>query len=127
MLCRPQHRARNMTMVTGIDAKSQTLVEAGVLNPHPTPERARDVGDETARNYRYQHSYGVILLASAWRGERPYAAIWCEHHEDILAERVDGRFDAWQVKTRQPELGAWTNRNPDFVNVIQRFAELFTV
>jgi tetratricopeptide (TPR) repeat protein len=114
-------------MVPGIEEKSQTLVEAGVLNPHPAPGRARDVGDETARNYRYQHSYGVILLASACRGERPYVAIWCEHHEDILAERVDGRFDAWQVKTRRPELGAWTNNNSDFVNVISRFAQLYTI
>src|ERR1700677_3321130 len=114
-------------MVTRTDAKSQTLAEAGALNPHPASGRARDVGDETARNYRYQHSYGVILLASACRGESPYIAIWCERHEDILAERVDGRFDAWQVKTRRPEAGAWTIANPEVVNALGRFAKLLAV
>ncbi len=84
----------------------------------------RDAGDETARNFRYQHSYGVILLAAASRGELPYAAIWCERHEDILAERLDGRFEAWQVKTRRPENGAWTSMDRDFLDALARFAPM---
>ena len=88
------------------------------------PQGARDAGDQTARNYRYQHSYGVILLASACRGERDYQAIWCEHHEDILAERTDGKFDGWQIKTRRPESGAWTTSSPDFVAALGRFVAL---
>ena len=70
------------------------------------------ISPAAARNYRYQHSYGVMLLASACRGERPYAAIWCERHEDILAERVDGRFDAWQVKTCRPIIGRLDKQKP---------------
>src|SRR5258708_5411397 len=66
-----------------------------------------DPGDATARNYRYQYGYGVILLVAASCGDLPYVAIWCEHHEDFLAERSDGRFDGYQVKTSRPELGAW--------------------
>lgn len=84
----------------------------------------RDAGDETSRNFRYQHSYGVILLTAASRGELPYAAIWCEMHEDILAERLDGRFEAWQIKTRKPENGAWTNMDRDFLDALARFAPL---
>ncbi|MBY3101161.1 DUF4297 domain-containing protein [Rhizobium laguerreae] len=90
----------------------------------PPPQNVRDVGDQTARNYRYQHSYAVILLASACRGERDYQAIWCEHHEDILAERTDGKFDGWQIKTRRPESGAWTTSSPDFVAALGRFVVL---
>jgi hypothetical protein len=90
--------------------------------PGRAGRRGRDVGDETARNYRYQHSYGVILLAAACRGERPYSAIWCEHHEDILAERRDGKFEAWQIKTRRPEAGPWTLENADFVGALKKFS-----
>lgn len=83
-----------------------------------------DSGDATARNYRYQHAYGVMLLVSAWRGDRPYAGIWCEHHEDFLAERTDGQFDAYQIKTRRPELGAWTVFAPEFAHALKRFTEI---
>ncbi|RWC47182.1 dsDNA nuclease domain-containing protein [Mesorhizobium sp.] len=96
------------------------------INPISS-KRGRDVGDETARNYRYQHSYGVILLTAASRGDRPYSAIWCEHHDDLLAERRDGKFEAWQVKTRRPEAGPWTLANADFLGALKRFADIKSV
>jgi Cap4 dsDNA endonuclease len=63
-----------------------------------------DPGDATSRNFRYQHAYGVVLLVAAKRGLRPYVAIWCEHHEDFLAQRDDGLFDGYQIKTARPEV-----------------------
>lgn len=84
----------------------------------------KDPGDATARNYRYQHSYGVILLVAAKCGDRPYLALWCEHHEDFLAERTDGRFDAYQVKTSKPELGPWTMADREVIASIGRFVDL---
>lgn len=94
-------------------------------HPDPATTRAQgDPGDATQRNYRYQHGYGVILLAAAARGERPYVALWCEHHEDLLAQRADGRFDAFQVKTSRPELGAWKMTDGDVVKSVGRFVEL---
>ena len=60
-----------------------------------------DPGDETQRNFRYQHAYGVLLLAACLSGQRHYTALWCEHHEDYLTEIGDGSFDAWQIKTRR--------------------------
>lgn len=109
------------------DPESSLLLEDAVQKRPATSGRSRDVGDETARNYRYQHSYGLILLASACRGERQYRAIWCEHHEDILAERDDGKFDGWQVKTRRPESGAWTTTNSDFVAALKKFVDLVRI
>jgi hypothetical protein len=74
----------------------------------PTEVRnTTDPGDATGRNFRYQHAYGVMLLTAARRGLRPYSAIWCEHHEDFLAERHDGTFDGYQIKISRPERGAW--------------------
>lgn len=91
----------------------------------PTSVRdASDPGDATGRNFRYQHAYGVMLLVAAKRGERPYVAIWCEQHEDFLAQRDDGLFDGYQVKTSRPELGAWRMNDPELVKSIGRFCDL---
>ena len=83
-----------------------------------------DPGDETHRNFRYQHAYGAILLAAAHRGDKPYVAIWCEHHEDLLAERHDGKYDGYQIKTSRPENGAWRMNDSEVVKSIGRFIDL---
>lgn len=83
-----------------------------------------DPGDETQRNFRYQHAYGVILLAACLSGQRPYAALWCEHHEDYLTEVGDGSFDAWQIKTRRREIGAWRLKDDALRDSLKRFALL---
>lgn len=93
----------------------------------PSPSEVRDhgdPGDETQRNFRYQHGYGVILLVGAARGELPYTSIWCEHHEDFLAERQDGLYDAFQVKTAKPEDGAWTWSREGLRHSVKRFTQL---
>jgi hypothetical protein len=84
-----------------------------------------DRGDDTQRNFRYQHAYGVILLVAGMTGKKPYSAIWCEHHEDLLCERHDGRFDAFQIKTRQPEHGYWSLTDEALKKSIKRFVLFF--
>ena len=86
-----------------------------------------DPGDATARNYRYQYGYGVILLVAAASKKKDYRAIWCEQQEDFLCEVQgddEGQFDAVQVKTRQPELGHWQTNSDAFVQSVKRFVEL---
>ena len=83
-----------------------------------------DPGDETQRNFRYQHAYGVILLVSASTNLRDYVAIWCEHHEDFLAERLSGTFHAYQIKTRQPEDGPWKLNDGPLRDSLKRFVRL---
>lgn len=90
----------------------------------PTEVRDHDPGDATQLNFAYQYGYGVILLAAAARGELPYITLWCEHHEDLLCERTDGLFDAYQIKTRQPERGPWQLIDDDFSKSIRRFVSL---
>jgi hypothetical protein len=100
--------------------------------PSPTPPSPvtrideSDPGDKTQRNFRYQHTYCVMLLVSGKLGFRPYVAIWCEQHEDCLAERVDKKFDAYQIKTSRPENGAWKLNNLDLIKTIGRFVDLVT-
>ena len=83
-----------------------------------------DGGVTTQRNFRYQHAYGVILLIASRAGKKPYKAIWCEYHDDLLGERHDGQFDAYQIKTRKPELGCWTLSDDALKKSIKRFTEL---
>jgi Cap4 dsDNA endonuclease len=81
-----------------------------------------DAGDDTQRRFSYQHAYGVILLLAAISGKKPYTAIWCEHHEDLLGQRDDGSFDAYQIKTQRSE--SWNLSSPALKKSIKRFFEL---
>jgi hypothetical protein len=100
------------------------MSEAGGIASPIQGRNHSDPGDETQRNFRYQHAYGVILLIAAARGHLPYASLWCEHHEDFLAERQDGYYDAYQIKTATPESGAWTWSREALLHSIKRFVEL---
>ncbi len=91
----------------------------------PTDSRDQsDPGDQVIRKFRYQHAYGVILAVLMINKVRPYRAIWCEQHEDLLAERDDDAFDAVQVKTRKSENGAWNITDEAIVKSITRFIDL---
>lgn len=83
-----------------------------------------DPGDEVLRRFRYQHAYGVVLSVGMATGRLPYEALWCEQHEDFLAERTEGLFDAYQIKTRKPELGEWELSDELFWKSIARFVKL---
>ena len=83
-----------------------------------------DPGDEILRRFRYQHAYGVILAVGMATGKLPYIILWCEQQEDFLAEKKDGLFDAYQIKTRKPELGEWEINDESFWKAIARFVEL---
>jgi hypothetical protein len=85
-----------------------------------------DPGDETQRAYRYQHSYGVILLLKAARELGTSGVLWCEHHEDYLLQKGEHAFRAFQIKTRTPENGAWRMLDAGMVRSIGRFAELLS-
>jgi Cap4 dsDNA endonuclease len=91
----------------------------------PTDKRNQtDPGDDVLRRFRYQFAYGVILLLGAATRRLEYRAIWCEQHEDFLAENSEQNFDAYQVKTRKPELGAWELNDEAMWKSIARFVEL---
>lgn len=93
------------------------------ISPTDAPNPA-DPGDDTARRYAYQHAYGVILWVAAFRAEKDYVAIWCEQHEDFLAEIPGGKFDAYQIKTRTAELGYWKFSHEALSDSIKRFVKL---
>lgn len=85
-----------------------------------------DPGDVVLSKFGYQFGYGVILLTGMLTRRLPYIALWCEQLEDFLAERVDGRFEAFQVKTRSADsqAGKWETNDEAFVKSIARFVDL---
>lgn len=83
-----------------------------------------DVGDATQRNYRYQYAYGVILLVGAYIKKFDYVSIWCEHHEDILCKKLDGKYHAFQIKTRKKERGEWTLNDTAIQKSLNKFCLL---
>ena len=54
--------------------------------------------------------------------QKRYVAVWCEQHEDLLAEKIDGTFDAFQVKTQLPEAGPVECTTPSLIKSLKRFA-----
>lgn len=93
---------------------------------NPTPECTldrSDPGDDVQRRFRYQHAYGVILLAGAASGNNCYTAIWCEHHDDFIAKKANGKFDSFQVKTREAGQPPWKMNNEPLLNSLKKFLE----
>ncbi len=123
--------AASKKVVKKAAAKKKVAKKAvtAALNPDgssASPNEVRDEsdpGDETQRRFRYQHAYGVVLLIGAFRGLLPYKNIWCEHHDDFLAQQ-NGKFDSFQVKTRVPENGPWELTTDGFIAAIKKFATL---
>ncbi len=98
---------------------------SGSTSGSPVEKRNRtDPGDETSRRYRYQFGYGVLLLVASHRSELDYKAVWCEQYEDFLCEISENFFDAFQIKTRKPELGEWKLTDEEFAKSITRFMTL---
>ncbi|GCE20928.1 dsDNA nuclease domain-containing protein [Dictyobacter kobayashii] len=95
-----------------------------VLSENSEVSAIYDPGDDTQRRYRYQHAYGVILLLAAASGKKSYKSIWCEHYEDLLGERNDGLYDAYQIKTRHPSYGLWNLTDEALKHSIKRFVML---
>lgn len=82
-----------------------------------------DRGDETQALFMYQWAAGVITLAGALASLNEYVAIWCEHHDDLLAELPTGKFHAIQVKTVSTQGASWTCGDSGFVDAVRKFSE----
>jgi hypothetical protein len=82
-----------------------------------------DRGDETQALFMYQWAAGVVTLSGALALLNEYVAIWCEHHDDLLAELSTGGFHAIQVKTVSSQGATWTCSDSGFVDAVRKFAE----
>lgn len=70
----------------------------------------------------YQWAAGVVALAGSLASQNSYVAVWCEHHDDLLAELSSGVFHAIQVKSNSAQSAAWKCRDSGFIDAVRKFA-----
>lgn len=97
------------------------LGPAGIIGTMPSI--AQDKGDDTQERFRYQAAIGVMLLARALK-HQDLTAMWCEHHDDYLLQKIDGSFVAVQVKTDSNEGSQWRLSHDPLIGSVARFCEL---
>ncbi len=82
-----------------------------------------DRGDETQALFMYQWAAGVVELAASLASQNSYVAVWCEHHDDLLAELPSGVFHAIQVKTNSAQGATWKCNDSGFIDAVRKFSE----
>jgi Cap4 dsDNA endonuclease len=82
-----------------------------------------DTGAETLQRYRYQASYAAWLAVGSLEEMPDVAAIYCEHHDDVLLELVGGVCDAIQIKTQASGVGPLKGNARPVLVALRRFVE----
>jgi len=80
-----------------------------------------DRGDEVQRRFRYQVNYSALKALQLLSAEADLTAIYCEHIEDLLLERDDGKFIAIQIKTRELDQQPFKSTEQIVVTALSRF------
>ncbi len=83
-----------------------------------------DAGDDVNRRFRYQAAYAAILALGMFIEETDFEELFCEHHEDILVKRKDGKFIAIQVKTRLETYTPFKAKDQTTLDVMVKFVKL---
>lgn len=87
------------------------------------PLKSFDQTPRTRRGFSYQDYAAFMLLLRSMR-DGNYLELWLEHHEDILAVRRDGRYDLYQVKTREVGDSHWVVNDAQIEKTLARFCVL---
>lgn len=83
-----------------------------------------DPGDDMQRRIRYQNTYAAIMSLDLVSHSPQCNELFCEHHDDILLKRLDGRFSAIQVKTKETGEHPWKTSDATMKQVLDRFIEM---
>ena len=92
-----------------------------------TPDNIRDssdVGDQIQRRFRYQAVYAAVIAIELLKENSELEKVYCEHHDDILVRRKDGKFIAIQVKTREQGRDALKSTDEEVKKSILKFMKL---
>ncbi len=82
-----------------------------------------DPGDDVQRRFRYQAGYAALISLDLLDENSEFEEIFCEHHEDTLIKKKDGKFSGVQVKTRRPGRDPFKSDDDQILNAISRFVE----
>ena len=92
-----------------------------------TPEKvlsAVDRGDDMQMRVRYQATYTALVGLGMLLDATEIEEIYCEHHEDVLVRKTNGRFLGYQVKTRLASLGPFKADDDPIKSALSRFVGL---
>jgi hypothetical protein len=95
-------------------------VTLGTASPAHVSEFA-DPGDEVQRRFRYQINYSALKALQLLATEVSMQAVYCEQVEDLLVERLDGKFIGIQIKTRELNQGPFKSGDAPIVAALCRF------
>lgn len=108
--------------MTGLPNHQNSLSALGIPGQHEGLATLQsDRGDETQTHFMYQWAAGVVALAGSLASKDSYVAVWCEHHDDLLAELPSGVFRAIQVKTNSAQGAIWRCSDSGFIDAIRKF------
>lgn len=96
------------------------------MNVTPSPANTlslTDPGDDTQRRYRYQAFYAALISLELLIEDTEFEEVFCEHHEDTLIKKKNGKFVGIQVKTRQPGRDPFKADEEQIINSLCRFVE----
>jgi hypothetical protein len=74
--------------------------------------------------------YTAILAIQLYNDDLSYKELFCEHHEDILAQSLDGKFVGIQIKTQDIKYGKFKLSKTKeiiekFINLDKKFPNQF--
>jgi len=89
----------------------------------PVEVKSQDGGSKTLERYRYQITYAAIKSLSLLEDKTEISAVYCEHIEDIVLEKVDGKRIAIQVKTKDDHeiQTPFTSNDESVIKAIRNF------
>lgn len=95
------------------------------ISPENSTDKS-DPGDDTQRRFRYQATYAALKSLAMLEDEPKIDYLFCEHWEDVLVKRTDGKFIGIQVKTRAAGKEPFKSLDDEILNSLKRFINLET-
>jgi hypothetical protein len=83
-----------------------------------------DSGDDMQLRVRYQATYAALIALGMLLDATEIVEIYCEHHEDVLVRKANGKYQGCQVKTRLPSLGPFKADDQQITSALSRFVGL---
>lgn len=95
-------------------------------NATPNPANTlntTDPGDDIQRRFRYQAFFAAVMSLELLAENSEFLEIFCEHHEDTLIRKRDGKFIGIQVKTRASGRDLFKADDDQVIKSLARFVE----
>lgn len=83
-----------------------------------------DRGDDMQMRVRYQTTYAAFLALGMLLDATEIIEIYCEHHEDVLVRKANGKYQGCQVKTRLASIGPFKADDDQIKSALSRFVGL---